>query len=1006
MSIATSPKPTISHSPVSSADQLIEQRIVEACSALWWAELTRTILRPIIVGILLLLGWIVVDQWIYSPGQILRIILLAAMAAGLAWYLIRRVTPLLSSSIEPDYAARSLEKDLPDLHQDLTSYVTLREQRNAKSLRSRVVRSIGSRAAGQLKKHDVLPEEATGTLRLWIATAGALALLVAYSVVSPKNSVTSAARLVAPLAEIAPAKRVSIKDVQPGDVEAIAGRVVEVSAKIDGMSSEEEAQCEWELPASRQQAELRFDADSGLYRGEIRLPHSAQGRIDYVISAGDATAGPFHLQVKNAPVVALQSVKYEPPAYTGEIAHTSSSGAIQGLDGTRVAILASTNRAVSKAKIEFNPKKIGDRIQATAGATEMSISEDGTSLSLTFPLKSARGRSAAVEPESYRIKVWDQSKQTNPDPIVYPISVIADLPPEISIVLPTKSPQDLPINLQQAIEIHASDPDYGLKQVALEIRSGIDLIGEPVLWSDEKGAKGNRVTEYGFRPTRHGLRIGDKVQVVAVAIDNRIIEHDPSVESNLVRSDPIELRIVADDTLPPEGNPEADGISEPKENPKGEKGKEEKGKEESSDTGNGEGDQSAGGGSGGSGDGETKPGEGDPQGGQSGNSSGDNSGKGDNSSSQDSGGGDNSDASDSPNDSGAIGSSDGGSNSNSGTNSKPGEMPQEGTGKSSNQNSGGSNDADTGQKNGDAGKENRGPDQETAESSPSDSDAGNVSQQNPGNTKSDNKNPNGGTSSSESNDNRGGSQSKSEDSSGQDSEPNRNNGDSKSSDGSEPQDGEGDAAPEHDGDAFEKIRDHIEQKSKERESQSSSNSNQAAPEDPESGGTGSSAPKESKTQPSESLDAQNQNGANRSNQQDGNKDENQSNPREGQSGSDQSSDSEGSESNNQSGSKSGSGSEKPNGDQTASDNGNSDAQSGSEQSNDPQSKDSMNPKKSEDKSGGQADGDSPQENSGKNSQVDSTGGDQSSRSDSESGSGKPRSVEGKFEWQQTQWFRG
>ena len=42
-----------------------------------------------------------------------------------------------------------------------------------------------------------------------------------------------------------------------------------------------------------------------------------------------------------------------------------------------------------------------------------------------------------------------------------------------AIMMPRKSPKDLPIDAQQVIEIHASDPDFGLQQIALEIRSGI-----------------------------------------------------------------------------------------------------------------------------------------------------------------------------------------------------------------------------------------------------------------------------------------------------------------------------------------------------------------------------------------------------------------------------------------------------------------------------------------------------------------------------------------------------
>ena len=80
----------------------------------------------------------------------------------------------------------------------MTSYVTLRGDGDTEGLRSRVVRSIGAATAGRLRAYDELPEEATGTIRWWVATAIALALLVGSAAFSPKNSLQSAARLAAP----------------------------------------------------------------------------------------------------------------------------------------------------------------------------------------------------------------------------------------------------------------------------------------------------------------------------------------------------------------------------------------------------------------------------------------------------------------------------------------------------------------------------------------------------------------------------------------------------------------------------------------------------------------------------------------------------------------------------------------------------------------------------------------------------------------------------------------
>ncbi|MDG2223172.1 MAG: circumsporozoite protein- membrane associated protein, partial [Rubripirellula sp.] len=556
MSTAAPVRPETSRSKPAAAvnrtDHLIEQRITEACRALWWAEMVRNCLRLVLGAMAWTLVWLVVDQWIYSPGIGLRVVVWIAAVAFACWYVWGRILPLLRSRIHPEYAARSLERDLPELRQSLTSYVTLREQPVAAGLRSRVVRSIGAATAGRLKTYDELPTEATGTLRWWIAAAGGFAVLVAYTAISPKSSIQSAARLAAPFAAIDAPRRVSIRDVLPGDTDAIAGRVVAVSAVIKGLNASETPVCRWRLPSEDREAAMRWDETDRRFHGEIDLPYSVSGNVPYTISGGDAEVGPFYLKVEDLPALALQSVRYTPPAYTAQKPHATSSGAITALDGTEVTITATTNRPIAKAKIEFNPRLLGDRMQATAGATEMTVDAGGTTLTVSFVLRSAHGRSAAVEPDSYRIQVSDQAGQTNPEPIVYPIRVIADLPPEVSITLPFQSPTEVAIDAQQIIEVHASDPDFGLKSVGLEIRSGIDTIATPVLWEDPRGGKGNQVVEFAFRPSRYQLRIGDEVQVVAVAVDNRVIEGDPTVEPNITRTDPIVLKIAAGDPNRPQ----------------------------------------------------------------------------------------------------------------------------------------------------------------------------------------------------------------------------------------------------------------------------------------------------------------------------------------------------------------------------------------------------------------------------------------------------------------------
>ena len=56
---------------------------------------------------------------------------------------------------------------------------------------------------------------------------------------------------------------------------------------------------------------------------------------------------------------------------------------------------------------------------------------------------------------------------------------------------------------------------------------------------------------YRFRPSElvgggdFDCRVGDVVEITAVAIDNRHVENDPTMQPNQTATDPIEFRIVA-----------------------------------------------------------------------------------------------------------------------------------------------------------------------------------------------------------------------------------------------------------------------------------------------------------------------------------------------------------------------------------------------------------------------------------------------------------------------------
>ena len=75
------------------------------------------------------------------------------------------------------------------------------------------------------------------------------------------------------------------------------------------------------------------------------------------------------------------------------------------------------------------------------------------------------------------------------------------------------------------------------------------------------------MVEYRFRPAEHELRVGTKVQIQAIATDNRETSDSITLEPNVSRSDPIEIKITTASRLPDPNDPDAGGLSEPDDRP-------------------------------------------------------------------------------------------------------------------------------------------------------------------------------------------------------------------------------------------------------------------------------------------------------------------------------------------------------------------------------------------------------------------------------------------------------
>ena len=554
----------------SKSDRYLAKRLAAAGADYKGVALTTFLLGVGVAVLVWLAVGIILEHWVV-PGGLSRPVRWAWLVTGLAALvaaIIRWVVPLVRYRVNLVYAARAIEREHPELHNDLVNTVLVKAHPEASP--PMVVRSLERRTAKRLSD---LPAEGvidrTPALRLACVLASLVGIACLYEVVAPKSFVVSAARLLAPWATWAAPSRVAISPVElawrmPGEqtgrgqeegggadrrrlvVESgaatlVRGRQLVVSADIRGLRRDEQpnvtvaplaaggagdrAPASWQADMARGEAVagLRSPAESSrVKRFAVVLPDAARGLdqpVEIVISAGDARSEPVRIAVVDSPSLLVREVRYDYPPYTRRQAETVEwQGDIRAVEGTQVTVIAESNQPLDAAWIDFDcdgdhdlpfNKKANDLARVTKSfPLQMNAERSGPAHAfyrLMFRPRAATGSSR--EPEVV-------------EPMEHRIEVIPDLAPEVSIEEPRESPARVPPGAPVAVRVRALDPDFALARVGIETR----LRGGPIqpgitLLAEEKAGlfKGSaRIV-----PERLGAGPGSVLEYRAVAIDTR-----------------------------------------------------------------------------------------------------------------------------------------------------------------------------------------------------------------------------------------------------------------------------------------------------------------------------------------------------------------------------------------------------------------------------------------------------------------------------------------------------
>lgn len=344
----------------SKSERYLAKRLAAAGADYKGVAIISFLLGAAAVALVWLTAGVLAEHWLVPGGlpRWARWAWLGTAAVALVVGVVRWVVPLIRYRVNLVYAARAIEREFPDLHNDLVNAVLVRGDEEGTS--PRMVRSLKRRAARQLSglPADDTVVDRSLAVKLAYAVAALVGLACLYEVFAPKSLLTSSGRLLAPWTAVAAPSRVQIAPVQlswrvPGDDRddlaavpeghgidirggsgtIVRGRQLVVVTGIRGLRNHEQptisvrplrddgavdaAAQPWQVVMQPQRA------DTGPGQFVAVLPDAARGldrSLEFSLTAGDARTEPLRVMAVDAPSLLVQELRYDFPPYTRQAA--------------------------------------------------------------------------------------------------------------------------------------------------------------------------------------------------------------------------------------------------------------------------------------------------------------------------------------------------------------------------------------------------------------------------------------------------------------------------------------------------------------------------------------------------------------------------------------------------------------------------------------------------------------------------------------------------------------
>jgi hypothetical protein len=492
-----------------------------------------------LAGLAAVLAFLVAADNLLQLGSAGRSLLALVLWGGLLASVLGLIVKRFLEDHRDDYFAALVEDKHPELHNLLINALQLGRV-NQKGFSRGLVEAVvndADRALVDLEAGDSVDRQ---PFRRSLVLAGLALLLVAgYAAAFTPRFTNGLARVLLPLADIAPYTRTQIRaeDVDPGTTKVPEGKPVTFTVTVQG-----------EVPAT---ARLHLETASGNWQLEDMHPDEKTGTFrytiaqvgssfDYFITAGDGRSPTFQLEAVRPPQVARLSLVYTYPSYTGLKPRRidGADGEISGIPGTTVRLELTATKPLRQAdlKTRGNEKRPEETIELAEDKGEKRATEFVLWTEEARAPAELAGKRLLSGPTTYQIHLQDsEGYHTDKERELWrSLAIKQDQPPEVVLRAPddkmsVKADSVLPL------VVDARD-DFGLAEVRILFRVNNEEKPRELKrfgYADPRKSNPDLQSRdtLSWKLSDSGLKVGDRVEYWAVATDHNDITGPGRAES-------------------------------------------------------------------------------------------------------------------------------------------------------------------------------------------------------------------------------------------------------------------------------------------------------------------------------------------------------------------------------------------------------------------------------------------------------------------------------------------